>query len=322
VSGWSGRRNRIPGFSMSSGADAACAKMRAIIPGLEDSMPANPFMTMLESLLGILEAAGPPTAFRDDDALLRALPPELGTTTEPTKDVAQALTGRQGFLTLLRAKAAYFGLPTAMVKSVRDEVKPFWIVGGHKDQAKPLGPFAYVRLSDESQQSLWHAFAQGIVSPRLPTIYHECTHAWMYYFESRDPYWEQLMMKAKKYYEAEAPGIDPYVAYMEACGSYVDHRIFEYTTCLMTLNELLRILREGAADPAAAKDSATAAKRTYQVGLQRKVFGKVDEIDVPAEIPQDVRQAMDVHVLESLALTKSFDRDPAMVALLNAIDAF
>lgn len=294
-------------------------------------MPTSPVLPIFTGLVGALEVGGAPTAFNTDNPGLSPLPPDLGSLGAPPAKVVIDLADRHGFLTIFRAKAAYFGLPIELVTTVRDEIRPLWLywdrfMGDATARTRPYGPLLNVQLAETAPRDLWRAYAVGNRSgappPIINDVYHELSHVWMYYFESRDPYWEQVADRSIAYYRQNSPGVNAWVAYMEAAGSYVDQRVSAWNECLLSLNAHWASLQDGAPDVKATKDFAAESRDTYNTRLKARIYGTAEGVALTVEIPKELRQAVDVHLLESSSLTKEFSKVVPLVRLFNAIQAY
>lgn len=298
---------------------------------VQDSAPT--FSNILYALVSAFESTGDTTTFQSDLPDLSPMPPGLAGLGPPPGNVALTLSTLQGLVTFARAKAQYVGLPTTYLTTVRDQIRPILIYSDHflRDASARTygGPFPTVQFEQEMPAALWNAFSDlgmtggpRVVTNPFFTFCHEMTHVWMHHFENEDPFWEATRDHSQAYFQANDPDLDPWSAYMEAAGSYVEARMRAWYNCVSNLGLDLALLREGSARPDFLKQSAAEEKEAYDVARGQAIYGTVAGVPIKAPIPDVLRQALDVHILESYPLVKSFIRIPALQRIYEAIRTF
>jgi len=297
-------------------------------------MATSALLPVFKAFVQAMEEARSPTAWLPDQPGFVSLPPELGTREAPSAEAGRTIATSFGLFSFVRAKARFVGLPTAMVDTIRDEIRPPVIFSnillrGVASVRYIRGTVLTVQLAPTVPLELWHAFTSlGSKGPltdtqTLGTVYHELTHGWMVYFIARDPFWQQLQDKAIKDYRqrltAAGSDLDPRDAFLEASASYVNSRVQAWSSTLQTLNHLWATPEDDPGTLARIKDLAVKTRDEYDAALAQSIYGFVNGVPVPVAIPQEVRKALDVHLLESLPLVKAFRRFAPFERLVETI---
>jgi hypothetical protein len=228
---------------------------------------ADYWATVLEDMVRRFETGTFLTVFETPGKLAR-LPNALGGDRMQWPLLAVPARNKEGFFTLLRAKAHFLMLP----KPIVDVLKETWraefdeavsaakgTTGEHSVPTR--GAFMHIPGASDGLASVGFDLGRIPMGAPVPydildTIYHEMTHAWLWLAEFYDAEMQKLATDGTIAY-ASARGVsgtafNPWTAFTEAAGHYVGDRISRWCNALRDL-DLLRLAPPADPDQLQAK---------------------------------------------------------------------
>ena len=274
-------------------------------------------------LLQSLEDAADLTVLGAGPATLSALPDALGGDPAQQADLTAGASSPVGFLDLLRGKAHYLMLPASVVADLRDA--DVAVQFSDIQQASPAdsqdtpADLVTVQLGTAVPAylaALGAALGRQPVPPDsvpLGAIYQQAALAWLGAVAPVRPDWPGILSAGTDAYsDTQVTGgatADPQQACLAAAGAYVAARTAAWYDALHALSNA--ITAQDTIDHDQLTSLLESARSHYEAVAGQQVFGAVDGSTIESpDLPDDLRQALDTHMLEGLPLTRSFDETP------------
>ncbi len=293
---------------------------------------ADNWASVLEDIVGRFETGTFLTVFETPGKLAR-LPNALGGDRMQWPLLAVPARKKEGFLTLLRAKAHFLMLP----KPIVDVLKETWRAefdeavsaakGSTGEHSVPTrGAFMHIPGASDGLASVGFDLGRMPMGAPVPydildTIYHEMTHAWLWLAEFYDADMQKLATDGTIAY-ASATGVsgtvfNPWTAFTEAAGYYVGDRISRWCIALRDLDRLRLV------PPADLQSELQKIADTYDT-FGTYAYGRVpvgpttEEQIASPELSKPLRDLIDKKILDGRPLTKDF-ADTPLAGLRDAL---
>jgi hypothetical protein len=307
-------------------------------------MSSNSFFTMVDDILGAIEAGAHLTVFDDPGPSgLAKLPDPLGgdKSQQPSLQAAAAAS-KKAFFKLLDEKALFLMLPRLIIAALKNSVR---VKLSEEPPSDPKAAADTIKLDNPRQAQIHFPGATAGLAKvaadlgrltldkgfpedepsdlygMVGTIYHELTHAWLWLYQFYDNDFQTLWSNGVVAY-LDAKGedgsdLDPESAFSEAAAYYVDDRIVRWCTAIFRLDLLTRV-------PPVPPDTiaSTLASIVADYNKDTQVYGVVNHVKIasPALSPE-LRAALNDRILDGLPLTKSFNDTPLANTLNNVYES-
>ncbi|MEV8597351.1 hypothetical protein [Streptomyces sp. NPDC052012] len=282
----------------------------------------NPLWAIAREFGRRLESTVDLTVFGSTPGTLIPLPDALGGDPLQRPQLTQLASTSAGFLSLLRAKAHFLMLPERVIDDIRTAKTRFdfsgWFVSEAAETRYVGNTVLAIRLAPDTPAfvaKLGSGIGGAMESElsKVGTIFHELCHAWMVEIVAESGPWQEREHAGVTHYaDARVTGgesVNPRAAYLEAAGDYVGDRVVAWYRTLVVLSGLLVIKGTVPADQ--LTEPVESVRMEYDEEMAKQLYGAVSGLPLASPgMPSELREALDAEVLDSLPLTRPFDKTP------------
>ena len=216
------------------------------------------------------------------------------------------------------------GLPTDALDGIVDQLR--FVKGGPQPSFQP-GPFNDdVELSEQYLSGVEQTTLTGppIVGANPQSLFHELTHAFMY-FHRKDADLEAILAEARAAYTGSpmqdgSPSEDAERVLQEAAAEYVGGRVTTYFSAVQTLSSASAkgALTQAVVDRAAKDYDRGMAVRVHGYEERSSLFSlQTREVQSATKIPERLRGYLDARILGN-RFAEHFADDPSLRAFTPA----